>query len=383
MTSPSAPHGGSATPARAVDPLAASLAESHPDGVLMLDREGRPLVASGVWRGGPDAFLERAKWGDALAAALRGDATTLDLETASLPRRTARVLVGPLRSSGVVNGAIAFATDITDRVDVQRRLERSERLMTDTQGTAHMGTWEWDLSQPHAWWSDELYRIYGLTPQQYTPSYEGYLKMVHPDDRERVMKATDRVFHEHVPYSHDERIFRPNGEMRFLHTWAHPVLDDEGKLTRLVGVCQDVTEQRLAEAAVRTQTMARGLVRRLVLDLVRQSRVSERALRDLGRGLALEQQRGERVEPYVQAFVDMGLGELRVEPADDGRLKFVGSDLLERQAEATLPTCAMTLGYLEGVVGLITGHAALGTEMRCQSTGAHECVFVVRTQAQG
>jgi light-regulated signal transduction histidine kinase (bacteriophytochrome) len=53
-----------------------------------------------------------------------------------------------------------------------------------------------------------------------------------------------------VPYSHDERIFRPDGSMRYLHTWAHPVLGDDGVLVRLVGVCQDITDQKLAEEEV-------------------------------------------------------------------------------------------------------------------------------------
>lgn len=75
-------------------------------------------------------------------------------------------------------------------------------------------------SEPNATWSAELYRIYGLTPEQYTPSYEQYLTMVHPDDRQRVIDATNRVFHEHVPYSHDERIFRPDGSTRYLYTWT-------------------------------------------------------------------------------------------------------------------------------------------------------------------
>ena len=72
--------------------------------------------------------------------------------------------------------------------------------MVDTQGVAHLGTWEWDINEPTAVWSEELYRIYGLTPQTYTPSYEQYLTMVHPDDRQRVMDATNRVFHEHETY---------------------------------------------------------------------------------------------------------------------------------------------------------------------------------------
>ncbi|MEO8303268.1 MAG: ATP-binding protein [Betaproteobacteria bacterium] len=154
------------------------------------------------------------------------------------------------------SGKIVFRDDEArarwaDAAKEGSRLRRSEQLMVDTQGVAHLGTWEWNISEPTAAWSDELYRIYGMTREQYTPSYEAYLTMVHPDDRQRVMDATNRVFHEHVPYSHDERIYRPDGSLRYLHTWAHPVLDESGKLTRLVGVCQDITDQKLAEEQVR------------------------------------------------------------------------------------------------------------------------------------
>ena len=96
----------------------------------------------------------------------------------------------------------------------------------------------------------ELYRIYGLTSENYTPSYEAYLTMVHEDDRQRVVDATNRVFHEHVPYSHDERIFRPDGTLRYLHTWAFPLVDETGKLTHLIGVCQDITDRALADEAL-------------------------------------------------------------------------------------------------------------------------------------
>lgn len=142
------------------------------------------------------------------------------------------------------------AADPGELKGLEQRLRRLEQLMVDTQGVAHLGTWEWDVSEPTASWSAELYRIYGLSPDSYTPSYENYLAMVHPDDRQRVMDATNRVFHEHVPYSHDERILLRDGSMRYLHTWAHPVLDDDGKLVRLLGVCQDITEQKRAETKV-------------------------------------------------------------------------------------------------------------------------------------
>ena len=159
--------------------------------------------------------------------------------------------VAPIEVDGRIVGAIASSRDVTTLKQSEERLRRSEQLMVDTQGVVHLGTWEWDVTKPNATWSAELYQIYGLTPETYTPSYEAYLTMVHPDDRERVADATNRVFHEQVPYSHDERIFRPDGSMRYLHTWAHPVVDHTGKLLKLVGVCQDITDRMEAEAAVR------------------------------------------------------------------------------------------------------------------------------------
>lgn len=167
------------------------------------------------------------------------------------------------------------APDTSELKRLEQRLRRIEQLMVDTQGVAHLGIWEWDVSEPTATWSDELYRIYGLTPDSYTPTYENYLAMVHPDDRQRVMDATNRVFHEHVPYSHDERILLPDGSMRYLHTWAHPVLDDDGKLVRLLGVCQDITEQKRAEA--RILELNQDLERRVA----ERTRTIESTLRDV------------------------------------------------------------------------------------------------------
>lgn len=237
-----------------------------PDRVVVLDRELRVVAhnhepelsdevreaAREVLRTGEPRSFE---WGEAGASGVRSWYAAL-----ALP---------------VEDGVLVSSRDVTGLKQSEERLRRSEQLLVDTHGVAHLGTWEWDVSQPHATWSAELYRIYGLTPETYTPSYEVYLTKIHPDDRQRVIDATNRVFNEHVPYSHDERVFRPDGTMRYLHTWAFPVLDDAGKLVRLVGVCQDITDRAEAELAVQK------------LNVELEQRVTERtqqleaALRDL------------------------------------------------------------------------------------------------------
>lgn len=152
--------------------------------------------------------------------------------------------------SGADDVLCYLGQDISEQYLEAERLRHLEELMIDNEGIAHYGVWEWDISQPHASWTRGLYKIYGLTPEVYTPTYEAYLQLVHPDDRQRVIDATNRVFHQHVPYSHDERIFHVSGEVRYLHTWAVPVLTPDGQLKALKGVCLDITERKLAEIAL-------------------------------------------------------------------------------------------------------------------------------------
>jgi PAS domain S-box-containing protein len=248
-----------------IEALVWSLGAS-PDPVLAVAADGRIAFANDAASARWAAAISGADALEAVPEAARAALRAAAMETLGGAVRAARFgwgeegpggirswftsTVSALGSEGTVAGYLWISSEMTEHKRTELRLRRSEELMVDTQGVAHLGTWEWDIAEPHAIWSDELYRIYGLTPETYTPSYEAYLTMVHPDDRERVIEATNRVFKEHIPYSHDERIRRPDGSLRYLHTWAHPVLDDAGKLTRLVGVCQDITDQKLAEEEV-------------------------------------------------------------------------------------------------------------------------------------
>ena len=259
---------------------------AHPDVVFAVGPDGRILFANtaalrrwaGAAPGTPAASLLPEEALARFAALLpRGEPARFEWcdQSPAGARTWFACTLSPLVDAEGLAGYLCVGSDMTELKGAEARLRRSEELMVDTQGTAHLGTWEWDVSEPHATWSSELYRIYGLTPDGYTPSYENYLKMVHPDDRQRVMDATNRVFHEHVPYSHDERIFRPDGSMRYLHTWAHPVVDDNGRLYRLVGVCQDITDQKHAEEEV--QKLNANLERRVA----ERTRTIEDSMRDL------------------------------------------------------------------------------------------------------
>jgi PAS domain S-box-containing protein len=132
-----------------------------------------------------------------------------------------------------------------DRLDDDAR--RQCRLFSEVQEVAHIGVWEWQVGADRVTWSPELYRIYGLSPQEYAPTFEGYLQRVDPRDRERVRTTVEHIFADQRSFSQNERILRPDGSIRRLHTWGHALVDDHGNVARLIGVCQDVTEQTVAE----------------------------------------------------------------------------------------------------------------------------------------
>ncbi|HZP13190.1 MAG TPA: PAS domain-containing protein [Nevskiaceae bacterium] len=237
-------------------PALFDLAAQSPLLIALVDREGRviegnrtfsPLLAAGF------AESSRARIEQAIATVAR-EGVTLQLDAPMLRESGAPVwrliVLSPAGPDGRSDEIFAHVIDIDDRKREEDRLRRSEALLVDTQGVAHLGVWDWDVTQPHASWSPELFRIYALDPRTHVPTYQDYLTRVHPDDRQRVIDATNAAFHDHEPYSHDERIYRSDGALRYLHTWAYPVVDASGKLLRLTGVCQDITDRKLAENAV-------------------------------------------------------------------------------------------------------------------------------------
>ena len=141
----------------------------------------------------------------------------------------------------------------------------------------------------------------------------------------------------------------------------------------------DVSLRREAEEA-RTGSIARPLARRIIHDLVETGGVAHQILQQVGRRLAAETP-ARGLADYARAFAEMGLGRVEVDKDEGARCSFVGADLLEKRPGSRLATCAFTLGYLsEAVSRTHGGETTLGTEIECQSRGAHRCRFIVQVK---
>ncbi|MEA2382128.1 MAG: hypothetical protein QOH72_2099, partial [Solirubrobacteraceae bacterium] len=141
--------------------------------------------------------------------------------------------------------------DITARAEAQERLELNEAKLAEAQQIARLGSWEWEIATDRVTWSDELYRIYGVRPDRFSGSYGSNLDRVHSDDRARVARVIENAVAERRPWSLDYRIVRPDGELRMIHARGEVVCDEQGRPAVVQGTCQDVTESRRVEDALR------------------------------------------------------------------------------------------------------------------------------------
>ena len=128
--------------------------------------------------------------------------------------------------------------------DANIHLQEAQRL-------ANLGSWSWDIEQNRVAWSDQLYEIYGISRGRIRGTLKEFLSFVHPGDRARVEASINTALNGRTEFSHEERIIRPDGGIRHVHSIAEVVRNENGAPIRMLGVCLDVTERKDAERALR------------------------------------------------------------------------------------------------------------------------------------
>jgi len=134
--------------------------------------------------------------------------------------------------------------DITDRKRAEEELRRSQFYLSEGQRLACMGSWAFNPAGFFDYWSEELFRIYGLDPQKGSPTLEQYLATIHPQDRDSMADTIKRMHAERSGCDVKKRIVRPDGEQRYIRCVGIPVVEGE-VLKGFLGTAIDITEQEL------------------------------------------------------------------------------------------------------------------------------------------
>jgi PAS domain S-box-containing protein len=147
---------------------------------------------------------------------------------------------------------VKLARILVERDALLAVIQEREQQLRRAQEIAHLGSWELDLVNNHLSWSDEVYRIFGLQPQEFAATYEAFLERIHPDDRAAVDDAYAGAIREKRDcYEIEHRVIRKDtGEVRTVHEKCEHFRDAEGRIVRSVGMVHDISERKLSEAAL-------------------------------------------------------------------------------------------------------------------------------------
>jgi len=153
----------------------------------------------------------------------------------------------PYYEDGRVTHAVVVSRDITDEKRLADNVARSEDSLKQAQRIAHLGNWDWDITGKSLMWSDELYRIFGITPKKGGVPFRSFLMAVHPEDRREISQAIKASLETGKAYERDFRIVRPDGTLRYVHADADVIYGKDKKPTRMIGTVLDITERKQAE----------------------------------------------------------------------------------------------------------------------------------------
>ncbi|WP_423681728.1 bifunctional diguanylate cyclase/phosphodiesterase [Undibacterium sp. WLHG33] len=141
---------------------------------------------------------------------------------------------------------------ITDQhQQAQAELSQSEANLKIAQQLAQIGNWDISRDTGLVFWSDEVYRIFEVSPDTFTPSESSFVEATHPDDRTLLSTTYNDVIQNKTAYEITRRLLLKNGQIKYINERGKPVYQEDGHLLRLIGTVQDVTASKLSELALK------------------------------------------------------------------------------------------------------------------------------------
>lgn len=172
--------------------------------------------------------------------------------------------------------------EIDARTRTEEALRTSEETLKKALDIARLGNWEWDIPTGQLRWSEEVYHIFGCTPEEFAPTYQAFMDAVHPDDRARVARSVELALGG-AGYDVEYRVLLPGGTVRVVHEIGEVEYDASAKPVKMFGTAQDITERKLAENNLRRAN--EQLAAQLIEIEGLQAKLRDQAIRDPLTGL--------------------------------------------------------------------------------------------------
>jgi len=295
-----------------------------------------------------------------------------------------------------------IALDVTESRRAHERLQLSRERLATAQRMARAGSWSWDVVADRWQWSEELYRIAGLSPAGPPPDLRTLLQTVAEEHRAPFRDVTARALRDGRPYEISFSVVLPDGRRRILRGRGVPVRGDSGAVERIHGFAQDVTELaraesqqraaaeigRLALTGVTLEVLLRETVdavaRELALDIVG---VAQRlggdgplALRALSGGAAYRERLGQELGPESLAAQVLRDGGPLIVPDWEAQRVLPRAPLTRRLGMRS--SAAVVIGPREAPIGVLTGHSTAPGRVGEEDAAFMETVANVLASAQ-
>jgi PAS domain S-box-containing protein len=151
---------------------------------------------------------------------------------------------------GTPEKLLGTAIDITKRKQVEEALRVSEAQLRTALEASHMGTWSWNILSGQITWSENFHRLLGLATDDLDDSYESFIGMIHPEDRDRVVQKVKRSLLKRQNYEDEFRLILPNGNVRWLASLGQLSYDEMDRPVRMTGLDLDITDRKQVELAL-------------------------------------------------------------------------------------------------------------------------------------
>lgn len=148
--------------------------------------------------------------------------------------------------NGLSIGFLRIIKDITEQKAIENNLLEKNLELNNAEKITMMGHWRWDTITNDVKWSRNLYNIFEVNSEEKL-TYETYFSFVHPDDKDEVTIAVEKTIKEIKFHDLLHRIKLRSGSVKTIQLLGEVITDDNGNVIELIGTCQDVTQQRMAE----------------------------------------------------------------------------------------------------------------------------------------